>query len=164
MALTRSVRQVYRGYGIAAVVWAGWSFVWAGTDIGIAPSTIGYGWLTIAAVGLLLGATMIGMRVHDDYQLFRTAENRRHVHQFNDHTLSGTPLHLYVGLLAVWAALTLAWATGAFAGVGTAVVGYGWLAIALYGGVLTVGLAVEHKERLVDAVDDVAPIATGSAR
>ncbi|MFB6090214.1 MAG: hypothetical protein ABEJ97_04070 [Halobellus sp.] len=160
MALTRGVRQVYRGYGIAALVWAGWSLVWLGTDIRMEPSTIGYGWLTVAAVGLVLGVTMTGMRVHDDFQLFRTDENRRTLRRFDDHSLSGTPLHLYIGLLAVWSALTLAWVTGAVAAVGTTVVGYGWLAIALYGGVLTVGLAVQHKQRLADAVDDVAPTAT----
>ncbi|MFA1609915.1 hypothetical protein [Halobellus rubicundus] len=160
MGLARGVRQVYRGYGIAAVVWAGWSLVWIATDIRMDPATIGYGWLTIAAVGFVLGVTMTGMRVHGDFQLFRVAENRRHIRRFNDHSLSGAPLNLYAGLLAVWAVLTVAWVTGAITAVGTALIGYGWLAIALYGGVLTLGLAVEHKQQLLDAVDDVAPIAT----
>jgi hypothetical protein len=162
MALTGTVRQAYRGYGVAAVVWAGWSAVWLGTDLRMDPATVGYGWLAIAAVGAVLGVTMVTMRYHDGYDLFR--EDRRTVRRFEDHSLSGTPLHIYVGGMGAWSVLTVAWLTGVVGTVGASVVGYGWFAIALYGLGLTVGLAVKHKQELVDAVDDVTPtgVATGS--
>jgi len=50
----------------------------------------------------------------------------------------------------VWSLVFLGWATGVV-GVSATVVGYGWLAIAAYGTVLTVGLVVIHREKVLDA-------------
>ncbi|MGQ4554490.1 hypothetical protein [Halobellus sp. GM3] len=159
MALPNIVRQTYRGYGVAAVVWAGWSIAWAGTGLRMDPATIGYGWLAIAAVGAVLAGTMVTMRVHDDYQLFRT--DRRHRKRFEAHSLGSTPLHLYVAGMGAWGVLTAAWVLGSVGSLSATIVAYGWFGIALYGAVLTVGLAVKHKQELRDAAVDVTPSAVG---
>jgi len=150
MSLERVIRQAYRGYGVAAVVWAGWSVLWIGTDLRMDPSIVGYGWLAIAAFGALVGASMASMHLRGD-ALFRTALKRRQFRRFEDSALTGAPLSGYVAGLVAWAALTGAWMAGV--GIDVAVVGYGWLAIALYGAGLTIALAVTHKRDLADAID-----------
>ncbi|MFA1609995.1 hypothetical protein [Halobellus rubicundus] len=161
MSLEGVIRQAYRGYGAAVIVWAGWSAVWLGTDLRMDPSVLGYGWLAIAAFGAVVGVSMASVHLRGD-GLFRTEPNRRRLARFDEHRLSGAPLYAYVAALVGWAVLTGAWTAGLVAGIDAALVGYGWIAIALYGVGLTIALAVTHKRDLADAVDATVLWARGA--
>lgn len=156
MVLTKTVRQAYRAYGVATVLWAGWSLAWVGTGIEMEPAVVGYGWLAIAVVGFVLVGSMAAMRVSAGHQLFRTQRSAR-IDRFDDHVLGNTLLPAYVVALAGWSVLTVEWWTVHLGIVGRTTVGYGWLLIALCGLGLTIGLASKHRDDLRDAADELTP-------
>lgn len=140
-----AVRQGYRFYAAFVVVWAAFGVVWAVGPIDTSATTIGYGWLALAAMGVPVVSGMYATR--DDVFSGKT----RAINRFNDHSLSGWPLGLYAAAILVWSVVFAAWMTGSLA-LDATVVAYGWYAIAAYGTVLTIGLISLHRERVVDAL------------
>jgi len=163
MATTSYVRQGYRLYGLAVLVWAVWTGLWGGLDLGTPARTIGDGWLLIAAFGVVLTGALAASYVSGDGRLFRTQAKRSQIDRYNDHVLSSTPLHVYMVALLGWSVLSLGWWTGSLSFVGRTAVGYGWLVVALYGLVLAVGLAVKHSSDIAEDVAESVPGARGRA-
>ena len=157
MAYAHFVRQAYRLYAGALALWAAWSGIWLATNIGMTASTVGTGWLVVAAFGALVGVALGVTRISDEYQLFKTQTNRERIRRFQDHALGGKFLGLYVVALAAWSFLTIEWIVVNLGIVGSSIVAYGWFMIALYGLALTIGLTTKHSEAVVEEVDKAAP-------
>ena len=75
------------------------------------------------------------------------------IETFEASAITARPLELYMGALAAWAAVSFGWVLGGMSASGLAVVGYGWLSIAIYGGVVSIGLAMNHREDVTTALD-----------
>jgi hypothetical protein len=148
------VDQGFRVYSIALLVVAGFTGAWSLGAVDAAPLTLGVLWAGVAALGGIAAVVMALRKdraVADDM----SRERRR---TFETNPLTGTPLNVYLAGLAGWAAVTLAWLA---AGLGTGfatVVGYGWVAVAAYGGVLTLGLVVTHSETVITAVSPASSL------
>jgi len=161
MSLGNIVRQGYRVYGLAIVVWAVWSSIWWGVGLDVSSSTISYGWFAIAVFGGVLTVLLAGLWLSGEHQLFKTQSNRTRIQRFNSHVLSSRPLHLYMIALLGWSAISIEWWVVNLGIVGQTIVGYGWLLIALYGLALTVGLASKHSDELAEEIEDTTPIDLG---
>jgi hypothetical protein len=157
MSYVHFVRQAYRLYAGALVLWAAWSGVWLVTDIGMDAATVGTGWLVVAAFGAIVGVALGLSRVSDEYRLFKTQTNRERVQRFRDHVFGGGFLGLYVVALAAWSFLTIEWVVVNLGIVGQTIVAYGWFLIALYGLGLAIGLSTKHSDAVVEEVDEVTP-------
>lgn len=157
MAYAHFVRQAYRLYAAALVLWAAWSGVWLVTDIGMTASNIGAGWLVVAAFGAVVCVGLGLTRVSDEYRLFKTQSNRERIRRFRDHVFGGGFLGLYVVALAAWSFLTVEWVVINLGLVGRSIVAYGWFMIALYGLALGIGLTTKHSEAVTEEVDELTP-------
>jgi FtsH-binding integral membrane protein len=157
MAYAHFVRQAYRLYAAALVLWAAWSGVWLVTDIGMTASAVGTGWFVVAAFGAIVGVALALTRVSDEYRLFKTGTNRERVRRFRDHVFGGQFLGLYVVAIAAWSFLTVEWLVVDLGIVGRTIVGYGWFLVALYGLALAIGLTTKHSDAVAEEVDEVTP-------
>jgi hypothetical protein len=157
MAYAHFVRQAYRLYAAALVLWAAWSGVWLVTEIGMTASTVGTGWLVVAAFGAVVAVGLGLTRASDEYRLFKTRSNRERIRRFRDHAFGGGFLGLYVVALAAWSFLTVEWVVINLGIVGRSIVAYGWFMIAVYGLALAVGLTTKHSEAVAEEVDAVTP-------
>lgn len=151
MVGTFLVRQGYRLYAATLAIWGGWSLLWGLVSIEMSSTTIGTGWLVIAGIGIPVTMGLYRSRV----SVFDTTTPD--IAQFQANSITGAPLVAYAGVLVLWSLVFTAWWTGVLQGAigGVAVstvVGYGWLAIAGYGGVLTAVLASTHRSEVMDAV------------
>lgn len=141
--------QCFRGYGVIAAIVAGFTALWALGVINVAIPLIGYAWFGVAAVGTVVA---VGLKMKKEEVIEPDAADER-VDEFEDATVTGRPFELYIGALAAWAAVSFGWVLGGMSVSGLAVVGYGWLAIAFYGLVVGVGIAMNHKEDVATAID-----------
>lgn len=153
MVLSTVTRQGYRLYAIALVLWGAWSAVWLGAGLPMDPTLVGTGWLVLSGFGALLAIGMALLRFGSEETLFQG--DRPPKRRFRDSVLSSSPLHGYVLMMVVWSAVTVEWWALNLDLFGRTVVGIGWLLIALYGAGLTLGLASNHSEVLVDATPDI---------
>jgi hypothetical protein len=159
MAYAHFVRQAYRLYAAALVLWAAWSGLWLVTDIGMTATTVGTGWLVVAAFGAVVAVALGLTRISDEYRLFKTGTNRERIRRFQTHAFGGGFLGLYVVALAAWSFLTIEWIVVNLGLVGRTIVAYGWFLIALYGLALAVGLTTKHSDAVLEEVDEVTPTA-----
>lgn len=135
------VRQGYRLYLATLAIWSVWTAVWMNLNLSISATSIGYGWYAISLGGLGLTAGLVTTRT----ELF--AGSRQSVERFSDSGRTAVALGAYTTALVVWSAVSVAWWTGAVA-LGSELVGTGWLAVAAFGLLLTVGLCVAHWSEL----------------
>ncbi|WP_049983880.1 hypothetical protein [Halorubrum sp. BV1] len=140
--------QCFRGYCALAVVVSGFTALWALGVISVAVPVVGYAWFAVAAVGTVVAAGMFARRE----EVIESDATDDRIDRFERTSLTGTPLALYVGALAAWTAVSFGWVLGGMSADGLALVGYGWLAIAAYGAVVGVGLAVTHGDAVTTAV------------
>jgi hypothetical protein len=131
------------------VLAAGFTALWTLGVIDVAVPFVGYAWFAVAAVGTVVA---VGMITKTDEVVEPDADPER-VENFEEATVTGRPFDLYIGALAMWAAVSFGWILSGMGAAGLTVVGYGWFAIAAYGAVVGVGIALNHKEDIVDAVD-----------
>ena len=139
------LRQAYRLYAAILAIWGGWSLAWTFLPVDMASTTIGYGWLVIAALGVPVTIGLVATRS----TLFEVSSPE--IRRFEANTFSGVPLVAYAVALVAWSAVFAVWSTAGL-GVSATVIGYGWLAIAAYGAVLTVGLVSTHRAEVLAAV------------
>lgn len=143
------ITQCFRGYCALAVIVAGFTALWALGVITVAIPVVGYAWFAVAAVGTVVA---VGMLTKQQEAIEADATEAR-LTRFEESSLTGTPLNLYIGALAGWAAVSFGWVLGGMSAAGLSVVGYGWLAIAAYGVVVGIGLARTHSEDVAVAID-----------
>lgn len=147
--MRRLLTQCFRAYAVIGVLAAGFTALWTIGVIDVAIPFVGYAWLGVAAVGTVVA---VGMITKKDEVIEPDAVEER-IDDFEDATVTGRPFDLYIGALAMWAAVSSGWVLGGMSAAGLTVVGYGWLAIAAYGVVVVAGIALNHKADIVDAVD-----------
>ncbi len=143
------ITQCFRGYAALAAVVAGFTALWALGVINIAVPLVGYAWFAVAAVGTVVA---VGMATQKEDVIEPDAADKR-IETFEEATITGRPFDLYIGALAAWAAVSFGWVLGGMSTAGLTVVGYGWLAIAVYGLVVGVSIALTHKEDVATVVD-----------
>jgi hypothetical protein len=143
------ITQCFRGYAALAAVVAGFTALWALGVINIAVPLVGYAWFAVAAVGTVVA---VGMATQKEDAIEPDAADKR-IETFEEATITGRPFDLYIGALAAWAAVSFGWVLGGMSTAGLTVVGYGWLAIAVYGLVVGVSIALTHKEDVATVVD-----------
>ena len=147
--MRQMLTQCFRGYAAIAAVVAGFTALWALGVINVAIPLIGYAWFGVAAVGTVVA---VGMATKKGDVVEPDAADER-IEEFEDATVTGRPFDLYIGSLAAWAAVSFGWVLGGMSGAGLTVVGYGWLAIAAYGLVVGIGIAMNHKEDVATVAD-----------
>jgi hypothetical protein len=140
--------QSFRAYVVISVLAAGFTALWTMGLINVTIPFVGYAWFAVAAIGAVI---VVGMIADKEGVLVANADADQ-VDRFSEATITGRPFEGYIAALAIWAAVSFGWILGGMGAAGLAVVGYGWLAIAGYGAVVGVGIAVNHKDDLVDAV------------
>jgi hypothetical protein len=141
--------QCFRAYAVIGVLAAGFTALWTLGVIDVAVPFVGYAWLGVAAVGTVVA---VGMITKKETVIEPDAAEER-IDDFEDATVTGRPFDLYIGALAMWAAVSFGWVLGGMGAAGLTVVGYGWFAIAAYGLVVGLGIALNHKEDVADAID-----------
>lgn len=141
--------QCFRAYAVIGVLAAGFTALWTLGVIDVAVPFVGYAWLAVAAVGTVIA---VGMITKKETVIEPDAAEER-LDDFEDATVTGRPFDLYIGALAMWAAVSFGWVLGGMGTAGLTVVGYGWFAIAAYGLVVGLGIALNHKEDVADAID-----------
>lgn len=138
------VRQGYRLYLATLAIWSVWTAVWMNLELSISAMTIGYGWYAISLGGIGLTAGLVATRT----ELF--AGSPGSFDRFADSDRTALALGGYAAALVAWSAVSVAWWTGAVP-LGTGLVGTGWLAVAAFGLLLTIGLCVAHWSDLAGA-------------
>ena len=141
--------QAFRAYGVIAVIVAAFTALWAVGVIDVALPTVGYAWFAVAAVGTVVA---IGMAAKPAAVLEADASEAR-IETFEESSLTGLPLHGYMGALAMWAAVSFGWVLGGMSATGLSVVGYGWLIIAVYGAAIGIGIAANHRKDVTIAIN-----------
>ncbi|OYR56515.1 hypothetical protein [Halorubrum halodurans] len=154
--MRRLVTRSFRAYSALAVTLAGLTALWALDVVAVPIPVVGYGWLGVAVVGTLVA---VGMYTAPEATLERDATDER-LETFEESTFTGRPLELYIGALAVWAAVSFGWVVGGMSPGGLELVGYGWLAIAFYGAVVVIGLVTTHGDAVATAVDPTETLKT----
>lgn len=152
MVVDLLVRQSYRLYAAVLVVWGAWSLAWALLPVDMAATTVGYGWLAIAAFGV---PVTLGLALGRS-SLFSSSPSE--IDRFATNAMSGAPLVAYATALVLWSGVMVAWSAGGLA-VPATVVGYGWLAIAAFGVAITVGLVSTHRVEVMAAIGIETPAA-----
>lgn len=94
----------------------------------------------------------VSMAGKDDEVIEPDAANHR-IEEFESATVTGRPFDGYFGALAMWAAVSFGWVLGGMSATGLTVVGYGWLAIAVYGIIVGAGIVRNHRKDVKAAVD-----------
>ncbi len=133
-----------QGYAVIAVAAAGFTALWALGVIDLAMPLIGYAWFAVAAVGTVVA---IGITTNKREAL-EIDVAKAQLEAFEESPLTGRPFELYMSALAAWAAVSFGWVLGGMSATGLAVVGYGWLVIAVYGTVVGIGIAMNHRENV----------------
>jgi hypothetical protein len=110
---------------------------------------VGYAWFIVAAAGTVVAVGLI-TKQEEVFELDTTPEQ---LETFEESTLTGRPFDMYIGALAAWAAVSFGWVLGGMSAAGLTVVGYGWFAIAAYGLLIGIGIALNHREDIVTAVN-----------
>jgi hypothetical protein len=131
------------------VIAAGFTAAWAMGIVDVAIPLVGYVWFAVAAVGTVVA---VGMVTRKEEVIEPNAADER-IETFEQATVTGRPFELYIGALAVWAAVSFGWVLGGMSASGLAVVGYGWLAIAVYGVIVGIGIAMNHGDDVATAID-----------
>ncbi len=142
-------RQCFRGYAAIGVIAAGFTAAWAMGIVDVAIPLVGYAWFAVAAVGTVIA---VGMVTKKEAVIEPNAADER-IDTFEESTVTGRPFELYIGALAAWAAVSFGWVLGGMSAAGLTVVGYGWLAIAAYGVIVGIGIALNHRNDVATAVD-----------
>ncbi|TKX66963.1 hypothetical protein [Halorubrum sp. GN11GM_10-3_MGM] len=147
----------FRAFSAIAVILASLTGVWALDVLAVPIPLVGYGWVAVAVVGAVVAT---GMRTAPEDVIEPDATDDR-IETFEESTLTGRPLELYISALALWAAVSFGWVIGGMSAVGLTLIGYGWLAIAFYGAVVGAGVAVTHSDAVATAVDPSETLNTG---
>ena len=147
--MRRLVTLSFRAYSAIAVILAGLTGLWALDVLAVPIPLVGYGWIGVAVVGAVVAT---GMRAAPEDVIEPDATADR-IETFEESTLTGRPLEMYISALALWAAVSFGWVLGGMSAAGLTLVGYGWLAIALYGAVVGAGVAVTHSDAVATAVN-----------
>ncbi len=150
--------QCFRGYAAVGALAAGGTAFWALGAIDASMPLVGYGWLAVAAFGLVVA---VGMAVKRE-EVIEPDMTPERIEAFENTTFTGRPLELYLVALSLWAAVSFGWVLGGMSASGLAVVGYGWLAVAAYGGAVGAGIVMNHREDVVRAVDPTDSLETGT--
>lgn len=141
--------RCFRAYAAIAVVAAGFTALWALGVISVSLPLVGYAWFVVAAAGTVVA---VGMIVKREDVIDPDAAPKR-IETFEEATITGRPFDLYIGALAMWAAVSFGWILGGASAAGLTLVGYGWFAIAAYGLVVGIGIARTHKEDIATVVN-----------
>ncbi|MCQ4334413.1 hypothetical protein KM295_13195 [Natronomonas sp. F2-12] len=139
----------FRGYAAIGAVAAGFTALWAIGVIDVTMPLVGYAWFIVAAAGTVVAVGLI-TKQEEVFELDTTPEQ---LETFEESTLTGRPFDMYIGALAAWAAVSFGWVLGGMSAAGLTVVGYGWFAIAAYGLLIGIGIALNHREDIVTAVN-----------
>lgn len=150
------LNQCFRGYAVLGIIAAGFTALWAIGLIEVSIPLIGYAWLAVAAVGTVVA---VGMLTKQEEVIEVDAADER-IEEFEKATVTGRPFDLYIGALAAWAAVSFGWVLGGMSTAGLTVVGYGWLAIAVYGAIVGIGIIINHREDVATAIDPTASLET----
>ena len=147
--MRRIITLGFRVYGAIAVILAGLTALWALDILAVPIPLVGYGWIGVAVVGTIVAA---GMRADPEAVVKSDATTDR-VETFEESTLTGRPLELYISALALWAAVSFGWVLGGMSAAGLTLVGYGWFAIAFYGVLVGAGLVANHSDAVATVVN-----------
>ena len=132
-----------------SVLAAGFTALWTIGVIDVSLPLIGDVWLLVAAAGTVVAVGMITKKK----EVIELDMDPKRIETFEDATVTGWPLDLYLGVLAMWAAVSFGWVLGGMSATGLTAVGYGWFAIAAYGFIVGIGIARSHKEDLATGGD-----------
>lgn len=146
----------FHGYTTIAAIVAGGTALWTTGIIELSVSIIGYAWFAVAGIGSVVA---IGMAAKPEDVIEPDAAEAR-IEEFEDSTVTGTPLHAYIIALAMWAAVSFGWVLGGMSAAGRPVVGYGLLVIAAYGFSVGVGIALTYSNDIRIAVDPTKTLET----
>lgn len=144
-----AIDQCFRGYCVATVIAAVFTVLAVVGVIGASLTAFGYAWIALAFIGAAIAVAMGAKK--EEVLLADNSERRRR--QFEAGAFSGAPLTAYVVLLGALAFASIGWVYSGGALVNAAVVGYGWLAVAGYGAILTIGLVVTHSDDVAAALN-----------
>ncbi|WP_434522849.1 hypothetical protein [Halorubrum sp. AS12] len=136
---------------------AGLTALWALDVLAVPIPLVGYGWIGVAVVGAVVAT---GMYTAPEEVIEPDATDER-IESFEESTLTGRPLELYISALVLWAAVSFGWVLGGMSAAGLTLIGYGWLAIAFYGAVVGIGLMATHSDDIATAVDPSETLDTG---
>lgn len=149
--MRKVLTQCFRGYAVLSLLAAGFTALWALGVINpiVSLPLVGYVWLIVAAAGTVVAVGMITKKE----ELLEPDTAPERIEAFEEATVTGRPLDLYLGALAMWAGVSFGWVLGGMSAAGLTIVGYGWFAIAAYGVIVGIRIARNHRKDLATAVD-----------
>jgi hypothetical protein len=132
--------------------------------LGIVTALLAFGYLTVSATilgGLWIGAAALGgvivfgLTVNTD-DLVEPDKAAPRCDRWENCLFTGWLLNIYLIAAAIWAGVSFGWFIGGQSVAGIPVVGYGWIAVAVYGAIVAAGIAATHYDFLAEAVDPTA--------
>jgi hypothetical protein len=138
----------FRTYAIGVLIGALLTAVALFDVYAFSMTMLGAVWVVLAIFG---GVVAVGMTTKKEVVLVddQTGEQKE---RFETTDLTGLPLSVYFVSAAVWSGVSAGWTLGGQSVDTLFTIGYGWLAIAAYGAVLGVGIAVRHSTDITEAV------------
>lgn len=148
MDMNASFRIGFRTYAVAVAAGALLTVASVFEAISLPATGLGAVWVLLALLGALV---VVGMTTRKQVVLLDDQTDRE-LERFETTDLTGLPLNAYVVFAAMWAAVSFGWLLGGRSLDALFTIGYGWLAVAAYGAVLGVGLAVHHSRDISEAI------------
>jgi hypothetical protein len=138
------------GVGLLGIVTALLAFGY----VTVSTTILGSLWLGAAALG---GAIVLGLTLDTDH-IVEVDRDTARCERWDECMFTGWLLNIYLITAAIWAGASFGWFIGGQAAAGVPVVGYGWIAIAVYGAVVATGITATHYDFLAEAVNPTADV------
>jgi hypothetical protein len=148
MNMNASFNLGFRTYAVAAAAVALLTVASVFDAVSLPATALGAAWVLLALLGAVV---IVGMTARKQVVLLDD-QSGQELERFETTDLTGLPLNAYVVFAAMWAAVSFGWLLGGRSLDALFTIGYGWLAVAAYGAILAVGLAVHHSRDISEAV------------
>ena len=122
--------------------------------VAVSATILGGLWIGAAALG---GAIVLGLTLDTDDVVEADRDTAR-CDRWDECMFTGWLLNIYLITAAIWAGVSFGWFIGGQAAAGVTVVGYGWIAVAVYGAIVAAGITATHYDFLVEAVNPTADV------
>ena len=140
----------FRAYAIAVVLGALVTVASIFNVVNLSTNILGSIWVLLAVLGAIV---IVGMTTQQQVVLVSDQTNGEK-ERFETTDLTGLPLSVYFVSAAIWAGVSFGWILGGRSLDTLFAIGYGWLAIAAYGAILGLGIAINHSR---DITKSLAP-------
>lgn len=138
----------FRAYAVGVAVIAVFTVLLAFGQISVDPTLFGGMWLGLAGTG---GVVAVGLTLNRESAIEQDRVEQR-CQRWESCMFTGWLLNIYLIGAGIWSGVSFGWFLGGQSAAGISVVGYGWIAIAVYGAFVGAGTALYHRDYVQTAL------------